>query len=365
MSRSPKSSGRSPGKPASKSQKPASARALGHRLKLSPVADILGGTPPALPAVGSVSLDKLVVPPVPPKEPTEDEVLEAYVQRVRLACPRRERAAKEPLALGDDVTLDVVAFRGETLVPFSFRRAWETVVEPSPFWPGLFEALVGLPVGESATMKVTLPKDAKVLPGETVAVTAVVHRAAEVTLPEGGAEAAFATLGLGDTFEATLVALVRELAVERLEDAEGAWSQAVLGAFAKRWTGEVPPALVDAEVERAWARTEGTMMSEAGLSADVQQQSLAQWKADPETRAELEARLRLELALRALGEAAPPTLTKESVLRQLVPVAEDMGFSPEQLEAALGSNKAMAEQLTWAAFRLMLVERVLAAAITA
>jgi FKBP-type peptidyl-prolyl cis-trans isomerase (trigger factor) len=360
MSRSPKS----PAKPAAKSpaKKPSSARALGHRLKLSPVADILAGPPPKLPDVGTVSLQTLVVPKAPPKEPTEDELLEAYVQRVRLTCPRRERAAKEPLALGDDVTLDVVAFQAETLVPFSFRRAWETVVEPSPFWPGLFEALVGLPVGESATVKVTLPKDAKVLPGETVAVTAVVHRAAEVTLPEGGAEAAFASLGLGDTFDATLIALMQELALERLDEAEGAWSQAVLEAFAKRWTGEVPASLLDAEVERAWARTEGTLMREAGLSADVQQQSLAQWKADPETRGQLEARLRLELALRALGDAEPPTLTKESVLRQLVPVAEDMGFSPEQMEQALTADKATAEQLTWAAFRLMLVERVLAAA---
>lgn len=337
---------------------------MGHRMKVSPVADILASPPPELPAVGVVTLDGLVVPAITPKEPTEDEVLEEYVHRVRLASPRREREANEPLAFGDDVTVDVVAFEGETLVPFTFRRFWNTVVEPSPQWPGLFEALVGLPVGESCTVKVTLPKDsaAKAYAGKTVAVTAVVHNAQEVTLPEGGAEAGFALLGLGTTFDETLIAMVRDLAQERVDEAEGEWANAVLTSFAKRWKGDVPTTLVDAELEKGWARTEGTMMGEAGLPVDVQRQALAQWKADAETRSTTEARLRLELALRALGEKDPPSLTKETVLAKLVPIAEDMGFTPEQMEQALTADKKLAEQFAWTAFRMMLVQRVLEAA---
>ncbi|MBM4776437.1 MAG: hypothetical protein GQE15_01930 [Archangiaceae bacterium] len=351
-------------KSGAKTSKPASARALGHRLKVSPVTDILSSAPPELPAVGVVTLDALVVPAVAPKEPTEDEVLDEYVHRVRLASPRREREAKEPLAFGDDVTIDVVAFDGATLVPFTFRRFWNTTVEPSPHWPGLFEALVGLPVGESCTVKVTLPETsaAKAFAGKTVAVTVVVHNAQQVTLPEGGAEAGFALLGLGATFDETLIALVKELAQERVDDAEGEWSTNVLAAFASRWKGELPSTLVDAELEKGWARTEGTMMGEAGLPVDVQKQALAQWKADPETRRTTEERLRLELGLRALGEKEPPSLTKETVLAQLSPIAEDMGFTPEQMEQALTADKKMAERFAWTAFRLMLVQRVLGAA---
>lgn len=337
---------------------------MGHRIKVSPVADILASPPPELPAVGVVTLDALVVPAVAPKEPTEDEVLDEYVHRVRLASPHRERDAKEPLAFGDDVTIDVVAFVGEKLVPFTFRRFWNTVVEPSPHWPGLFEALVGLPVGESCSVKVTLPKDsaAKAYAGKTVVVTVVVHNAQEVTLPEGGAEAGFALLGLGKTFDETLVAMVQELARDLVDEAEGEWANAVLATFAKRWKGEIPAKLVDAELEKGWARTEGTMMGEAGLPVDVQQQALAQWKADAETRKVTEERLRLELALRALGDKDPPALTKENVLAKLVPIAEDMGFTPEQMEQALTADKKMAEQFAWTAFRMMLVQRVLTAA---
>ncbi len=353
---SSKSASKSAAKPGTKASKSPSARSLGHRLKVSPVTDILSSPPPELPALGEVTLDALVVPPVAVKEPAPDEVLEAYVHRVRLASTRRERAAKEPLAFGDDVTIDVVAFEGAALVPFTFRRFWNTTVEPSPHWPGLFEALVGLPVGESCSVKVKLPA------GKTVAVTVVVHNAQQVTLPEGGAEAGFALLGLGATFDETLIALVGELAQERVEEADGEWANAVLASFAKRWKGELPSTLVDAELEKGWARTEGTMMGEAGLPVDVQQQALAQWKADVETRRVTEERLRLELALRALGEKDPPALTKENVLAQITPIAEDMGFTPEQMEQALTADKKMAERFAWTAFRMMLVRRVLAAA---
>ena len=359
---SSKSASKSAAKPGTKApSKSPSARSLGHRLKVSPVTDILSSPPPELPALGEVTLDALVVPPVAVKEPAPDEVLEAYVHRVRLASPRREREAKEPLAFGDDVTIDVVAFESAALVPFTFRRFWNTTVEPSPHWPGLFEALVGLPVGESCAVKVKLP-EGQLPAGKTVAVTVVVHNAQQVTLPEGGAEAGFALLGLGATFDQTLIALVGELAQERVEEAEGEWANAVLASFAKRWKGELPSTLVDAELEKGWARTEGTMMGEAGLPVDVQQQALAQWKADVETRRVTEERLRLELALRALGEKHPPSLTKETVLAQLTPIAEDMGFTPEQMEQALTADKKMAERFAWTAFRMMLVQRVLAAA---
>lgn len=358
-----KPSSKSASKSAAKAgPKSSSARSLGHRLKVSPVTDILASPAPELPVLGEVSLDALVVAAVTAREPAPDEVLEAYAQRVRFASPRRERKAKEPLAFGDDVTLDVVAFEGAVLVPFTFRRFWNTTVEPSPHWPGLFEALVGLPVGESCTVKVKLPEDSAASAGKTVAVTVVVHNAQEVTPPEGGAEVGFALLGLGATFDETLIALVRELALERAEEAEGEWTNAVLAAFAKRWKGEVPSTLVDAELERGWARTEGTTMGEAGLPVDVQQQALAQWKADLETRRMTEERLRLELALRVLGEKHPPSLTKENVLAQLTPIAEDMGFSPEQMEQALTADPKMAERFAWTAFRMMLVQRVLAAA---
>jgi FKBP-type peptidyl-prolyl cis-trans isomerase (trigger factor) len=357
---------RKPAPPKAKSKPPKTPRApaLGHRLKISPVADIRSEAAPALPPVGTVSLEGLVAPTVEPVLPTEDELLEEYVLRVRRAAPHRPRAAKELLEAGDEVTVDLIAFASEALVPFSFRHRLTTALVPSAAWPGLFEQLVGVPVGDSLTVKVTLPADspAKDFAGKPVDVTVVVHAAQALTFPEGGIEAAFATLELGPTFAATLEALYRELATERVEDAVGRRTARVLEAFAQRWSEHVPATLLDAELEKSWAKAEGAAMVEVGLPPDVQRQALAQFRADPATRADVEGHLRLELALRALGEADPPKLTQASVLEALDPFAEELGFTREQLESALTADKGLTTELAAMAYRLMLVRRVLAAA---
>lgn len=330
----------------------------------SPVAEIRNATRPLLPPVGTVSLEGLRAPPrVEPATPSEDQVLAAYLELLRDAAPRRARADGEAIELGDDVELDLVAFDGDALVPCSFRHLWPTTLLPSTDWPGLFEALAGHKVGEVVNTQVTLPMTsaATALRGKRVTVTAVIHAAVAVE-HDGPAEAQFARLELGQTFEATLEQVCVKVAEEQVELAEGARVEAVLADFAARWSGQVPDDLLEAELCDEWLHAEGEAMVEADVSAAVQSQALQQWLADDELRTKTSARLRLELALRALGEAQPPTLNAETVREELLPFAADMGFDEAQLDAALRADVATTTELTQAAFRLALVRTVLAKA---
>jgi FKBP-type peptidyl-prolyl cis-trans isomerase (trigger factor) len=322
---------------------------------LKTLAELRTAAIPPLPEIGAVSLAQLCAPPlVEPPEPTPEAVLERYLQALREAAPRRALAEGEAISLGDDVELDVIAFAGSELVPFSFRHLWTTVLAGRPEWPGLFEALAGRRVGTASSVPVRLGQTA-------VEVTVVVHAAWEVLVP-GAAEEAFALLGRADSFEGTLEVLCDELAQERLDAAQAARVEAVLQAFARGWSGEVPDALLEAEAQRGWIHAEGEPMVEAGIPPAVQSLALAQWLADEPTREKTRAHLRLELALRALGEAAPPSLSLESVLADLGPLAADLGFDEQQLRGALRSDRALATELARSAYRLSLVKRVLASA---
>lgn len=317
-----------------------------------------------LPEVAPPSLEDLAVE-VPAVGPvTEAELLARFAELRREHAVRRDRAFGEELQPGDDVQLDVLGYRDGKLIPFSVRMGQWAPLAPSRELPGFFEALAGNPLGDGLELELTLPADYAVerLRGQPARFLVDVRAAREVTLPAEDDPEFLKRLDRGRTLDEVMAALRGELVAEH-EDLQLLMAQeAVLDALAARTAAQVPKALVDEEVTRRWADSEGKFLEARKFVPEERQEALLSWLSDPGTRAEAERRLRIGLALGAVARAAKLELTPRKLEELVVLVGAEHGVEAKQAAAALKDSRAATEKMVQAGWHLLAVEHVMARA---
>lgn len=314
-----------------------------------------------LPEVEAPRIDDIVVT-VPAPEPIgADQILERFYELRRAHAEVVKRAEGEPAQKGDEVRIDVIGFLGEGVIPFSVRSDMWTTVEPNPLLPGLMEALVGTPVGESISVDVTLPDDypVKELRGQTGVFAVTLHEAIGVTLPNEKDPRFFAATGLGETVEEVMEGIAEALRDELADQLVEKGRQMVLDELARRTEVEVPATLIDEEIRRRWHDVEGRVLAAMGLSFEEQERALEAWRRDPYTRAEVERALRISLALGAIVKRDGVEVDKEAVERYLRGLAEGAGAPMQELVDALKADPALQKTVQDKLLHLLAVEHVM------
>ncbi|WP_244224521.1 peptidylprolyl isomerase [Corallococcus sicarius] len=331
-------------------------------LKMSPVVSTVSAEALKLPSVAPPSLEGLSVRVPTPDDLTEEDLLRAFHEKRRALATTRERQPGESLEMGDDVQLNIVGYCDGKLIPFSARFGMTSELAPIEALPGFCEAVAeGGKVGASMQIALELPADYPVehLQGKPARFLVDVVAARQVTLlPESSPE--FLTkLGMGSTLEEVMDNLREELEDELSGQL---WVQAqdmVLDELARRAPVELPRALVDEELRRRWVQAEGQAMVEYQFDVEEQQEALRGWLTDPATREDVERRLRIGIALKAVTEAEKLQLTPENLEELIREHMEPFGFGAEEVHAALRETPETTRRLTELGWYLLAVEHVM------
>ncbi|WP_395816461.1 peptidylprolyl isomerase [Archangium minus] len=306
----------------------------------------------SLPRVEAPSLEDLSVTISPPEAFTPEQVQDRFLELARPLATERFRYPSEKLAWGDEVLLDIVGFSRGKLIPFSVRAGEWIRLAPEPLLPGLYESLVGRSPRENLTVDLTLPGDYPVesLRGAPARFTLQIKGAREVTYPELSSPAFLRAFGYGATLAEATRAVLRQMEAEASQLLLCQVQRQVLAKVAERTRVKVPASLIDEEIRRRWSTSEGRTLSELGFDEARREESLRGWLQDAPTRAEVELRLRIALALGAICKRDGVTPSREKVEKILLDEANASGLPLEEVVAALGAepeNLARIDQVAW------------------
>ncbi|WP_224245626.1 trigger factor [Hyalangium gracile] len=291
---------------------------------------------------------------------TEEELTERFTQLAREHAELRDREWGEPVELGDDVRLNIIGYANQKLIPFSIRSGWWMQLEPQDALPGFSEALAGSAVGDCVGIELVLPESYPVasLRGVRARFMVDLLGAREVVLPDPSSEEFLRKLGRGST----LAEVMKSLGQELLEDRENEqWLEArnrVLDELASRVEVKLPASLIDEEIRRRWETAEGEVVRENDFSPAEAAEALQAWRTDPATRADVEKRLRVSLALKAVAERDGLKLELGEVFGVLENYMEAYGLEASEVREAL-VTPATAAPLRNLAWHLRAVEHVM------
>ena len=325
-----------------------------------PVLASFSDGPVALPRVEAPSTEGLEVTVPAPEPLTQDELLRRFHALAREHAEVRDRELGEAVVLGDDVQVDVLGYSRGQLIPFSIRSHFWMELAPQELLPGFADAIAGSAVGDSLKVDLVLPGTYPVesLRGQPATFVVDLIAAREVRMPDTDSDEFLRQLGRGDTHQAVMDSLADELLEEQ---ADLLWLEAqhlVLEQLASRIEVELPRSLIDEEIRRRWAAAEGEAVAEKEFSVEEQQEALGLWMKDPDTRAEVERRLRAGLALKAVAERDRLQLTSQKTLELLEGSVVAFGLTVAELREALVDPTAAA-QLKNVAWHLLAVEHVM------
>jgi trigger factor len=337
------------------------------RLNRVPAALTLEDIPAELPRAGELpraeapSLEGLTVarPTVAPV--TEEDLLERLDQLKFEVAPRYDRPPGEPVALGDEVLLDVLGYSRGRLIPFAARADWWVRVKPEPLLPGFFEALVGARAGKTLELALTLPPGYPVaaLRGAPAHFVVAVKAVRVVDLPDDEAPEFLFSLGRGSTLREVMHRLAQELTEERRAVAAQQAKEAVLEQLADRCSVEVPARLIEEEVRLRWAESERQTLTELELPPSELQASLDGWLRDPLTRGEAAQRLKIALVLAAIAERERLQPRREDMDSILDTVSRASKAPRTEVGAWLRADPALAPRLHNLLMHLAAVDHVM------
>lgn len=315
----------------------------------------------ALPAAEPPKLSELRVRIPPPEPVTEDDVLVHFVGLLRQKATRRDRAEGEPLALGDEVQLDVVGYVDNRLLPGSIRVGAWLDLEPMAHLPGFAETLAGVRVGDACALDLQLPADYPVasVAGKMAHCLCEVRAAREVNLPSAESPDALAALGLGDSLEEVMASVTKQVDDERVALQDLRAQELALGALADATRLELPRAMVDEELRRRWSMLEAPLLKQKDFAPDELREALEAWMSSELLRAEAERSLRISLALDAVGKRDRVELLQSDVAATLAELAATIEIDERELASALDASLDLQQRAANLARHQALVAHVL------
>jgi trigger factor len=339
-----------------------SGDAMRAMLERAPTAAPTSVTVPNLPDVEAPNLDEISVT-VPAAEPiTAEQIAAAFAAERREHAAVRDRPEGEAVGAGDEVMIDVIGYSNGEIIPFSVRNEMWVDAEPDDFLPGLFEGLVGIPVGESEVIDVDLPDDYVVpeLRGAPASFAVSVHAARELTLPDDEDPKFLAATGLGKTLDEVMLALRAKLEEDMIDELVEEGRQLVIDQLAARVQVDLPKSLVDEEIRRRWLDAEGKTLATLGHEFDEQERALDRWKTDEITRALAERSLRVALAIGAIAKRDGVSVGKEEIDGFLSALAEGSGIDMQSMVDVVQRDKKTQRLLADKLLNLLTFEHVMA-----
>lgn len=306
-------------------------------INISPMARA-AGISPKISEIGipAPSLQGLSLPWVPVGEITEHDVLEHLYESARKAYPRIPREPGEPIQVGDDVRLTLVAYSEGAVVPFVCRReAWVRLGEDA-IVEGLDAALEGLLVGESAQVTRVLPDgfpDAR-FSGKAAVCGVRILEATGAPMLDLEAPEVLRALKKGDTLEDVLETVAAERLGEAEQEAEARAIRRLMEQLGERVAHQLPESTVDEEVSRLWMEAEGRTLMELNLPAPDREGALNAWMTNPEIRNEARTRVAATHAVWAIYREEKVTLSPADIEGALAELQRETGITVSVSELA-------------------------------
>ncbi|HEY1735216.1 MAG TPA: trigger factor [Methylovirgula sp.] len=227
----------------------------------------------------------------------------------RTYAPKEGKTVKA--AKGDKVTIDFLGKIGDEAFEGGAAEGVDLVLGSGSFIPGFEEQVEGMKLGDQKTISVTFPEQyaAPNLAGKPATF--------DVTLK---AVAAPAELAIDDEFAKTLgfpdLAKMREtvrasLENEQAEISRRKWKRELLDALDKRYTFELPEALVSREFDAIWREAKAERATEGKEDGAGEEAERADYKHIAERR------VRLGLLLAEIGDKAAVSLSEDEVMQAL------------------------------------------------
>ena len=317
--------------------------------------------PYKLPQIEPPSLEGLKVRVLDPPLPDGEELTRRLYDRLRESAPRRERKAKEPLAVGDEVECDMLILVGGRLLPGGIRTSLRLELQEFLDFPGLLESFLDMTTFSAQTVELTMSAEYPLeeLRGQQASVYLEVRRAFEVEPVDMEDPVSLERAGLGPDLEQAMGRLSTEVDHEQGEQMLAFATSDALALLAARVEAEVPQAAVDEELRRAWYEREGAFLEARPFPQALVEDAQRSYLSDPQARHDAEFRIKIGLALAAIVEReslAPETETMEMLIETAAAAAR---VTPEQAKASLKAEPFQARQAVNTALYLRAVEWVM------
>jgi trigger factor len=162
------------------------------------------------------------------------------------------RAAKD----GDEATIDFSGVDAKTkeAIAGADGKDYPLVLGSGSFIPGFEEEVVGLKAGDSKTFDIVFPKDygTPSLQSKKVTFTITVQKLQELAKPKLD-DAFAATVGPFKTLAELKTDIKRQISTDREQQAQRDYESEILGQIAAKTTADIPPILIEEEIDRAEA----------------------------------------------------------------------------------------------------------------
>lgn len=276
------------------------------------------------------------LPAQKPRVEVSDEEVVAELERLRERnAPLVEEPEETVAANGHILGIDFVGRIDGTPFEGGTARGVDLEIGAGRFIEGFEEQLVGARAGDDRVVEVRFPKDygEASLAGRDARFDVHVAELKRRQLPELDDEFA-KDLGDFEDLEALRERIRTDLFEHRDNQAQGALRRSLMDALIERTPFEVPPGLVEQQLERqlrsAHQRFEGQ------LEHDVLHAQLDRWREDWRPDAEREVRERL--LLDAVTAQREFEVDPAEVAMQIEKLASSQGVTAAQLREALGEE---------------------------
>jgi trigger factor len=266
-----------------------------------------------------------------PSRALADEAVDQMLQRLRERAAKFEPVEGRPIADGDTAVLDIDRTDpgGEP-----DRHEGVSIELGSPANPpGFDENLVGLSAGEQKTFTIHFPEGypVKEMAGTDVTYTVKVKEVRRKTLPELDDEFA-KDLGTFDSLAALRERVQSDLQEEADEKAKRHLRTEILKQLAERVTFELPPSLVDREIDRRLEEFARQLMHQ---NVDPRQAGI-DWAQFREAQREpARTTVASALVLDEIARREGITISAEDVDKEIEEFAARAGRTPAALRAQL------------------------------
>ncbi len=287
-------------------------------------------------------------------EVTETDV-DAEVERARKRNARTVEVTDRAAAMGDIANIDYEGFVDGVAFAGGKGEGHDLTLGSGQFIPGFEEQIVGKSIGEEFDVNVSFPEEyhAPELAGKAAVFKTKLNALKVEELPALDDEFAkdvseFDTL---DEYKADIKAKM----VQRNEsNAEAEVENAIADALAEKLVGEIPPVMIDAEVENT-IRQQDERLRQNGLDLNTYLQYIG---SNLETMREqlrpgAEKQVKVRLALEKIASLEAITVSEEETEAEYQKISDTYGVPVDRVKAMIDAEDLNADILVTKALKLV------------